>query len=180
MAAHSRVYDYLFSGFVKQAWYWEIWNAIRKSLIMACSVFFQSWGLPMQLWASLGLLAFFLGLFAQVKPYNDRILNRLEVYALTADFLTLFMGMGLYTNINAGEMKSDTFAQILSVSVIAVNMLFIGYTIYILWKHSEWLQKTKSLVWNKEEQSWVINPLRVAKLENFQLKLQKVRSSLSV
>ena len=89
--AHRRIYGYLFSGFVGRAWYWEIWNSVRKCLITACSILFQSWGVAMQTWAALGLMEFFLALFVHMQPYRKPVLNRLELYALTADFVTLFL-----------------------------------------------------------------------------------------
>ena len=108
----------------------------------------------MQTWASLGLMVFFLALFVHVAPYENKVLNQLETYALTADFLTLFLGLGLFNNKNAGEMKSDGFAQTFSILVVVVNILFIGYMLYVLRKNSEYLNKAKSKVkamWRKKE-----------------------------
>ena len=110
----------------------------------------------MQTWASLGLMVFFLALFVHVQPYHNPVLNRLETYALTADFLTLFLGLGLFNNGNAGEMKSDGFAQIFSILVVVVNVLFIGYMLYVVWNNSEYLQKVKAM-WRKEDMKWVKN-----------------------
>jgi hypothetical protein len=156
LASHRRVYGYLFSGFVERAWYWEVWNAVRKALITACSTLFQAWGVPMQTWSSLGLMMFFLALFVHVQPYHNPVLNRLELYALTADLLTLFLGLGLFNNKNAGEMRSEGFAQIFSILVVVVNVWFIGYMLYVVWKNSEYLKKAKS-IWRKEDQTWVKN-----------------------
>ena len=108
----------------------------------------------MQTWASLGLMIVFLALFVYVQPYHNPVLNKLETCALTADFLTLFLGLGLFNNKNAGEMKSDAFAQIFSILVVVVNVLFIGYMLYVLWQNSEYLNKAKGKVkaiWRTKE-----------------------------
>ena len=69
LVTYKRVYGYLFDGFLEKAWYWEIWNSVRKCLITACSVLFQTWGLHMQTWSALGLLSFSLAFaFIQKEP----------------------------------------------------------------------------------------------------------------
>ncbi len=163
------IYGYLYSGFVGRAWYWEIWNSVRKFLITACSVLFQSWGVSMQTWSALGLMAFFLALFIHVQPYCNPVLNRLETYALFVDFTTLFLGLGLFNNANAGEMKSESFSHIFSTMVVAVNVVFVLYLFYVVKRHSEYIKKGKSLVASickrrdKPEEMWTVNPLERVK-----------------
>ena len=140
----------------------------------------------MQTWATLGLMMFFLALFVHVQPYHNPVLNRLELYALTADLLTLFLGLGLFNNGNAGEMKSDGFAQIFSILVVVVNVLFIVYMLYVVWNNSEYLQKAR--VWKKERKTWVNNPLpsqrkrseSTLKRAKRLVELHKMRESISV
>ena len=118
----------------------------------------------MQTWAALGLMGFFLALFVHVQPYRTPVLNQLELYALTADFVTLFLGLGLFNNAKAGEMRSEAFAQIFSVLVVVVNLVFVFYLIYVIKHHSEYVKKGKELLgsFSKKKQEveevWTTNP----------------------
>ena len=83
-------------------------------------------------------------------------------------------------------MKSDGFAQIFSILVVVVNVLFIGYMLYVVWKNSEYLQKAR--VWKKERKTWVKNPLpsqrkrseSTLKRAKRLVELHKMRESISV
>ena len=67
-------------------------------------------------------------------------------------------------------MGSEGFAQFFSILVVVVNVLFIGYMLYVVWTNSQYLKKIKSIwrkedqTWRKEDQTWMknefLNPMR--------------------
>ena len=72
------IYGFFFSGFRKEAWWFELWNTFRKSLFTICAVLFAPAGVMMQTWAALVLLLFFLAIFLLAQPYDEPYLNSLE------------------------------------------------------------------------------------------------------
>ena len=46
------VYGFLFSGFRKDRWWFELWNTLRKSLFTMGAVVFGPFGTSMQTWAA--------------------------------------------------------------------------------------------------------------------------------
>ena len=62
------VYGFFFSGFTKNAWWFELWNTIRKSLFTIASVLFAPAGVAMQTWAALVLLLSYVVVFSTTQP----------------------------------------------------------------------------------------------------------------
>ena len=126
------VYGFLFSGFHKKAWWFELWNTMRKSLFTVVAILFRPAGPMLQTWAALVLLLLFIVVFSLASPYEHAYLNRLESWALSINVVTLLLGLGLFTNDQGGEMKSDTFAYAVSVAIIVLNSMFLLSVIWTL------------------------------------------------
>ena len=130
---HRSVYGFLFSGFRLKAWWFELWNTIRKALFTIVAVLFRPSGPMLQTWAALVLLLVFIVVFSLASPYEHAYLNRLESWALTINVTTLLFGLGLFTNDKMpGEQKNETFAYIVSISIMFFNGLFIFTVIWTL------------------------------------------------
>merc|ERR1712166_821662 len=83
--------------------------------------------------AALVLLLVFIVVFSLAIPYEHAYLNRLESWALTINVTTLLFGLGLFTNDKMpGEQKNETFAYIVSISIMFFNGLFIFTVIWTL------------------------------------------------
>ena len=125
---NREIYGFLFSGFRTEIWWFELWNTLRKSLFTIVAVLFRPSGAMLQTWAALVLLLMFIVIFSLASPYEHAYLNRLESWALSINVVTLLLGLGLFTNDKAGEDKSDTFAEFLTIVIILLNSMF-GVTV---------------------------------------------------
>ena len=197
------VYGFLFSGFHKKAWWFELWNTMRKSLFTVVAILFRPAGPMLQTWAALVLLLLFIVVFSLASPYEHAYLNRLESWALSINVVTLLLGLGLFTNDQGGEMKSDTFAYAVSIAIIVLNSMFLMSVIWTLIRspHAEYcvyckkckekikMKKPKNLhlvaalkLKHNATASKEINEreARIDKLreENSALKLNKMKNSL--
>ena len=64
-------------------------------------------------------------------------MNHLERAALSTNVLTLLLGLGLFTNENAGrDGKSDAFATFLTVCILVLNIFFFLSVMHTLAKYS--------------------------------------------
>ena len=131
------VYGFFFSGFTKHAWWFELWNTIRKSLFTIASVLFAPAGVAMQTWAALVLLLFYVVVFSTTQPYREQYLDRLEMEALSINVVTLLLGIGLFTNENSDQ-KSETFAICITVCIMLFNILFMLDVVRTLFIHSQY------------------------------------------
>eukprot|EP00946_MAST-07B_sp_MAST-7B-sp1_P003033 g3033.t1 len=135
LAEKRAVYGFLFSGFVKNRWWFELWNTLRKSFFTMGAVLFGPYGTSLQTWAALVLLLLFLAVFSLSNPYGQQYLNRLERAALSINVLTLLFGTGLYLNEQAGESRSQVFAVTLTVLILLLNAYFLLNVSLTLWKY---------------------------------------------
>merc|ERR1712166_874571 len=135
-----QVYGFFFSGFRAEIWWFELWNTLRKSLFTISAVLFAPLGVMMQTWAALVLLLTFLVVFSVSQPYEQSYLNDLERSALSISVITLLSGLGLFTNDQADEdAKTETFANMLTFTVIFTNAMFIVNVIRIFVQHNQYL-----------------------------------------
>ena len=58
--------------------------------------------------------------------YEHAWLNKLERSALSINVLTLLFGTGLHTNEQAGESRNAALAELLSVGIVFLNVVFVG------------------------------------------------------
>ena len=73
---HRDIYGFFFSGFRQDAWWFELWNTVRKSMFTISAVIFAPAGVMMQTWAALVLLLLFFVVFLLSQPYSERYLVR--------------------------------------------------------------------------------------------------------
>jgi hypothetical protein len=78
LSKRRNIYGFFFSGFKTTAWWFELWNTLRKSLFTISAVLFAPAGVMMQTWAALVLLLIFLAIFLLAQPYDEPYLNSLE------------------------------------------------------------------------------------------------------
>ena len=88
LSTQRDVYGYLFSGFRKSGWWFELWNTIRKSLFMIASAVFAPVGVEMQTWVALVLLLFFIVVFLKTDPYGK---NSCVVFVCEFVFACVFV-----------------------------------------------------------------------------------------
>jgi hypothetical protein len=144
LTSRRHIYGFLFSGFRSDIWWFELWNTLRKSIFTISSVLFAPAGIMMQTWSALVLLLFYVVVFSLSQPYEKPYLNQLERVALSINVLTLLLGLGLFTNENAGlDGKSETFATFLTVCILVLNIYFMLQVVWTLTQHSQYCHVCK-------------------------------------
>merc|ERR1712216_101999 len=135
---------FFFSGFKLSSWWFELWNTLRKSFFTIGNVIFAPAGVKMQTWAALMLLLLYVVVFTLALPYEEPYLDRLEIQALSINVVTLLLGIGLFTNEESGEAKSDVFAMIMTTAIIILNALFVLNVVRVLGQNSQYCHKCKT------------------------------------
>ena len=131
------VYGFFFSGFRKGAWWFELWNTMRKSMFTVGAVLFAPAGVMMQTWVALVMLLVFVVVFSLSQPYEQMYLNHLERSALSINVVTLLLGIGLFTN-DVSDQKNDSLAVFITVCILFLNILFMMYVVYTLFRYSSY------------------------------------------
>ena len=136
---HRDVYGYLTSGYTDENYWFELWNTARKGLFTGSALLFAPLGVAMQTWVALLLLMSFIVVFASAKPYAQSFLNQLERQALVVDVLTLFFGIALFNNAtNDVDQQSPGFAMTLSVLIVVMNTVFMGWLFWVLRRETQY------------------------------------------
>jgi hypothetical protein len=144
LTTRRHIYGFFFSGFRSDIWWFELWNTLRKSIFTISSVLFAPAGIMMQTWSALVLLLFYVVVFSLSQPYEEPYLNHLERAALSINVLTLLLGLGLFTNENAGrDGKSEAFGTFLTVCILVLNVYFMLQVCWTLTQHSQYCHVCK-------------------------------------
>jgi hypothetical protein len=157
LTEHRDIYGFFFSGFRKGAWWFELWNTLRKSLFTISAVLFAPVGVMMQTWAALVLLLLYVVIFVLSQPYEESYLNHLERAALSINVLTLLLGLGLFTNVSVGESKSQELSVIITVVILGLNLYFMMVVVWTLTQHSQYCHVCKR---NKNEKEQATETMR--------------------
>ncbi|RHY19466.1 hypothetical protein DYB25_001115 [Aphanomyces astaci] len=112
-------YGFLYIGFRREYFYWEIWVMTRKILVCFIAVFLKPQGTGPQALAATVLV--FLGLYVHMdcQPYEDKRVNRLEQMALVTSLFTMFCALFLYQVEVVGVSR-----VLFGAMVIAANCVF--------------------------------------------------------
>eukprot|EP00946_MAST-07B_sp_MAST-7B-sp1_P001220 g1220.t1 len=125
-------YGLLFNGYSEKYYFWEGTMSIRKASIVALGIFGSLTGVESQTHAGLLILVAFLVFHLAASPYDRRmdprgILHALDTSSLVIIWGTLWSGLLFYR----GDM--DLLGkEILSVTIVLVNLLFTATGIYLL------------------------------------------------
>lgn len=86
-------FGFLYNGYHRRSYYWEILIQLRKVLIAFVSIFLTSRGTIVQSLVLLCLLGFFIFVTLRVSPFEDRHANHLEIVSLVALIITTYCGV---------------------------------------------------------------------------------------
>lgn len=86
-------YGFLYNGFHRRSYYWEVVTILRKEIVAAISVFLIQQGTVVQSMLLLLTMLIFLLLTIRISPYERPKLNKLEIQSLLALSLTVFTGL---------------------------------------------------------------------------------------
>eukprot|EP00736_Rhodelphis_marinus_P013404 Rmarinus@m.19640 len=89
----KRRYGFLFTGYERPYYWWEIWVTIRKTLVVFIVVIMQPMGVTIQGLSLLGLLMASIVIHSRFLPYEEDQLDGLEYLGLVVAFFTIYMGL---------------------------------------------------------------------------------------
>mmetsp|Transcript_45840 Transcript_45840/g.33581 ORF Transcript_45840/g.33581 Transcript_45840/m.33581 type:complete len:182 (-) Transcript_45840:380-925(-) len=132
-------FGFLFRGYKKQFFYWEIVVMYRKVLLIFIQVFVASFGLLIQALLVFLLLLFFLMLTWKKKPFVNLALNDLEIYSLFASIITIYSSI-FFIQDQSSQNSSDQDNLLWTLStaanmvffliIVLINVLFFLYWFY--------------------------------------------------
>jgi len=140
----NRKYAFFFKGYTMETYYWEGIVMLRKLAIVALSIFSNP---ALQLiWACI-ILTLCLLVHVWYKPFVSALLNRMDLMALVALYLTVVYGF------HFSLLQSESSAVVLTLLVFLTNILLILYLVGMclntlrkfLFKLDHFLPKSASL-----------------------------------
>jgi hypothetical protein len=118
---------FLFAGYRRSAYYWEAVVMLRKVAVAAIAVFLAPQGVTVQTYAAI-FLVFLLALAQAMKrPFASRRLNRLELTALVASFVTFEAGLFLST-----DESTDAVRVIATMAIFVANIAFLVAVVLVV------------------------------------------------
>jgi hypothetical protein len=132
-------YGFLYRGYKKQFYYWEIIIMYRKIFLICIAVFVESAGVIAQALIVFILLIGFLIVNLKKKPFATVALNDLETLSLVTSTITVYCGIFFISNmpqtwildnpgISQGAISlSDNLVLFFFGIIVLVNFLFFVY-----------------------------------------------------
>lgn len=124
-------FGFLYSGFTKRFYWWEIWTMYRKALTIMLAVFLQNYGTNSNMQILVGTIIVIVALAIQFfcRPFARGEIDTLEEIGLLSIYFAFFVGL-FYLNIS--EVQEDTsLQQLLMWLVIVLTTSFVVYWLYI-------------------------------------------------
>ena len=93
------MFGFLYNGYKKEYYFWEIVIMYRKIAIIFIAVFIANYGLAAQALSCLLLLVAFLMMSMKKKPFNTEALNDLETLSLITQTISVYCGLFFVSDI---------------------------------------------------------------------------------
>ncbi|CDW75586.1 UNKNOWN [Stylonychia lemnae] len=103
----KEMYGFLYRGFKKEFYYWEIVIMYRKMILILVSVFVRSFGVLAQALFVFFLLICFLIITMRNKPYSTLELNNLEIVSIVTSMISIYCGMFFITDLPEKWVKEN-------------------------------------------------------------------------
>ena len=134
-------YGFLYNGYKKKYYFWEIVNMYRKTSIIFISVFLGIAGVITQAFVVFLVLIIFLYLNVKIKPYAFEDLNDMETFSILTSMITVYCGLyylsdqpEIYSSSDSSVASADnglrlnnTAKLILFMMILLSNMAFFTY-----------------------------------------------------
>uniref|UniRef100_A0A7S3JBG8 Uncharacterized protein n=1 Tax=Euplotes harpa TaxID=151035 RepID=A0A7S3JBG8_9SPIT len=127
-------FGFLFNGFKRKFYYWEIALMYRKVLMIFISVFMNRIGLIVQALVTLIVLVVFIQVNNLKRPFADRALNEIENLSLLTATITIYCGIFFLSakdptsqsfNKNRDFSLDTTMIFVLFILIVGSNILFM-------------------------------------------------------
>ena len=115
-------FGFLFNGFKKKYYYWEIAIMYRKALMIFIAVFLNQIGLIVQALVILIVLVVFIQVNNIRRPFADRALNEIENLSLMTSTVTIYCGIFF---LSAKDPDSLSFDKNKDFSLNATTSIFL-------------------------------------------------------
>ena len=124
-------FGFLYSGFTKRFYWWEIWTMYRKALTIMLAVFLRNYGDNSNLQVLVGTIIVMAALAVQFfcRPFARSEIDTLEEIGLISVYFAFFAGL-FYLNIDEVQ-EDDTLQVLLMVLTICLTTIFVIYWLYI-------------------------------------------------
>ncbi|CDW85402.1 UNKNOWN [Stylonychia lemnae] len=111
-------YGFLYRGFKRRFYYWEIVITYRKIFLIFIQVFLVQQGVITQAMMVLLMLIFFMSINITKQPFQTKTLNELETLSLITSLLSIFCGVFFIvsvdsTDIESGQSTSDSQGKLI-------------------------------------------------------------------
>ena len=127
-APHIRArYQFLYGGYMKDRYYWEIVIIVRKLLMIAIIVFLAN-SVNIQALAAVLLIVVFSILHLIYQPFEVALMDNMEMLSLGTSFVTFFCGLFLY--VTDGLTTDDR--TVLSLAIVFSNVFFFALCLFKL------------------------------------------------
>jgi hypothetical protein len=113
-------FGFLYNGFRKNTFYWEIIILYRKISVICCAVFLGTISIPVQALTVMIILLFCLYIQYKTRPYTHPDLNELETRGLLVATVTIYCGLYYLT-----DDIDQTTKLVLFTVIIVANALFL-------------------------------------------------------
>ncbi|CDW88401.1 UNKNOWN [Stylonychia lemnae] len=134
-------FGFLFRGYKKKFFYWEVVITYRKIFLIFIQVFMAQYGFVTQAMLVLLMLIFFMSVNMTRKPFQTTALNELETLSLITSLMTVFCGIFFLVSVEtvdittgevtgSGQVDLNESNKLLLFFVILLsNIAFFGYWI---------------------------------------------------
>jgi len=135
-------FSYLFNGYSAQRYYWEFIITIRKSVIVALSMFLSAINSNVQSFTAILFIWVMLSIQYYFKPYSNKDLNNIEELSLATNIVTLYCGMYFDTDVG----RDVSFYVILILITFVINAIYFLYWIaFLVYSFKDKLEKIACL-----------------------------------
>mmetsp|Transcript_6151 Transcript_6151/g.5544 ORF Transcript_6151/g.5544 Transcript_6151/m.5544 type:complete len:320 (-) Transcript_6151:481-1440(-) len=154
--AAKQKFGFLYNGYKRKNYYWEIIIMYRKTLCIFVSVFLNRIGVIVQALVMLIILVIFMQVHGMRRPFIARTLNDMEDLSLMTSMVTIYCGLFFISSkdINSADFVQDSdfylneLGQlILFLVIVCANLFFILYWVikYIMLMRLRMKEKFKKL-----------------------------------
>ncbi|CDW74086.1 UNKNOWN [Stylonychia lemnae] len=142
-------YGFLYRGYRKEYYYWEIVIMYRKILIIFTSVFISNFGIVAQALIIFFILIIFLLINFKKQPFNTQILNDLETLSLITSMITIYCGLFFILNkpkywieqnpdyARGSVSLSDAFQRLFFGIILVSNLFFFFYWVLKMYEEGK-------------------------------------------
>ncbi|CDW74640.1 UNKNOWN [Stylonychia lemnae] len=119
-------YGFLYRGFKRRFYYWEIVITYRKIFLIFIQIFLVQYGVITQAMLVLMMLIIFMAINLTKQPFQTQTLNELETLSLITSLLTIFCGVFFIVSVDQTDLQSN---QNLSDSqvILLSNLIFFTF-----------------------------------------------------